>query len=58
MSRPQSLRRSIVRTAAVVLMMVLALLGVPAMMSVLRPQRPRDEGRVVLVVGQDLRRIG
>jgi hypothetical protein len=51
-------RQAVARWIAVAFMMILALLGVPAIMSVLRPQRTRDDGRVVLIVGQDLRRIG
>lgn len=51
-------RHTLARWTTIVLMTVLATLGVPAILSALRPQRTRDEGRVVLVVGQDLRRIG
>ena len=51
------LRLAIARSVAVVGLAVLALVGVPAIMSVRRPERSRDEGSVVLVVGQDLRRI-
>jgi hypothetical protein len=56
--RATPVRQSLTRWIAVMMMSVLAMLGVPAILSALRPKRTRDEGRVVLVVGQDLRRIG
>lgn len=50
--------RRLVRWAMVLMLLTLSMLGVPAVLSAARPNRERDDRAAVLVVGEDLARLG
>lgn len=52
------LERRLTRWLMVCVLVVLSMLGVPAVLSSARPNRERDDTAAVLVVGEDLARLG